>query len=85
VSKQQPFSLSSIGEAVKSSKGQVRGVGWVGDNSHVVFGQKFPGEKGSVRWCIVVVQQPLVLSPKFRAKSAHFHTVAVKRHSSMRN
>jgi hypothetical protein len=26
-----------------------RKVGWMEDNSHVVFGQKFPGEKGSVR------------------------------------
>jgi hypothetical protein len=26
-----------------------------GDNSHVVFGQKFPGEKGSMRECVVVM------------------------------
>jgi hypothetical protein len=29
----------------------------VGDNSHVILGQKFPGEKGSVRWCIVVIKK----------------------------
>jgi hypothetical protein len=28
--------------------GKQRKVGWVGDNSHVVFGQKFPGVEGSV-------------------------------------
>jgi hypothetical protein len=49
-----------------------------GDDSHVVFGQKFPGEKESARRCVVVKQQSVVLSPKFYA-------VAVKRHSSMRN
>jgi hypothetical protein len=35
---------------------QIRRVGWVGDNSHI-FGQKFPGRKGIVRQCIVVMQQ----------------------------
>jgi hypothetical protein len=35
--------LSSIGETEKSRVG--------GDDSHVVFGHKFPGEKGSVRLC----------------------------------
>jgi hypothetical protein len=42
--------LSSIGETERSRVG--------GDNSHVGFGQKFSGEKGSVEWCIVVMQQP---------------------------
>jgi hypothetical protein len=46
-----------------------RKVGQVGDDSHVVFGQKFPGVKGSVRWCVVVMKQP-VLSPKFGMKSS---------------
>jgi hypothetical protein len=27
-----------------------RKVGWVGDENHVVSGQKFPGEKESMRW-----------------------------------
>jgi hypothetical protein len=35
-------------------------VGWVGDDSHVVFGQIFPGEKGNARWHVDVMQQPLV-------------------------
>jgi hypothetical protein len=56
----------------------------VGDDSHVVFRQKFPGEKGSVRRCIVVMQQPVVLSPKFGVKSSHIFTQS-PRHSSMRN
>jgi hypothetical protein len=41
-----------------------RKVGWVGDENHVAFGQKFPGKRGSVRRRIVVVQQPVLLSPK---------------------
>jgi hypothetical protein len=35
----------------------------VGDDSHAVFGKKLPGEKGSVRRCVVVMQQPCLLSP----------------------
>jgi hypothetical protein len=32
-----------------------------GGDSHVVFGQKLPGEKGSVRRCVVMMQQPVLL------------------------
>jgi hypothetical protein len=54
---------------------QVRGVGWVGDNSHVVFGKKkFPGEKVSARLCVVMMQQPVLLLPKFGVKSTHFQS-----------
>jgi hypothetical protein len=42
-----------------------------GDDRHVVFGQKFPDENGSVRWCVVIMQQPVILLPKFRAMSSH--------------
>jgi hypothetical protein len=45
----------------------------MGDDSHV-FIQKFPGEKGSVRGCVVVMQQPVLLLPKFGAKSSHIFT-----------
>jgi hypothetical protein len=45
--------------------GNQRKVGRVADDSHVVFGQKFSFEKGSVTRCIVVMQQPVLLSPKF--------------------
>jgi hypothetical protein len=38
-----------------------------GDDIHVVFGQEFSGEKQNV----VVVQQPVLLSPKFGVKSSH--------------
>jgi hypothetical protein len=51
--------------------GKQRKVGWVGDESHVVFGQQFPGEKGNVRQCVIVMQQPVLLSPKFGEKSSH--------------
>jgi hypothetical protein len=48
--------------------------------------KKFPVEKGGVRRCVVMMQQPVLLSPEFGAKCfAHFHAVAVKRHSTMRN
>jgi hypothetical protein len=39
--------------------GKLGKLGWVGNDSHVVFGQQFPGEKGSVIWCVVVMQQPV--------------------------
>jgi hypothetical protein len=54
-------------------------VGWVGDDSHVVCRKKFPGEKGSVRWCFIMVQQPVLLSPKFGSNN---HTVPVKQQNA---
>jgi hypothetical protein len=42
--------LPSIGVTEESKLG--------GDDSHIVFGQKFPSEKGSVKRCLVVMQQP---------------------------
>jgi hypothetical protein len=42
-----------------------------GDESHVVFSQKFPGDKGSVKRCVVTMQQPVLSSPNFAAKSSH--------------
>jgi hypothetical protein len=44
---------------------------WVGDDSHVFCKKKIPGEKESVRWCVVVMQHPVLLWPKFGAKSSH--------------
>jgi hypothetical protein len=41
--------LSSIGETENSRMGR-------GDDSHVMFGKKFPGEKGTVRLSVVVMQ-----------------------------
>jgi hypothetical protein len=46
-------------------------IGELEDDSHVVFGQKFPGAKESVRRCIVVMKQSAVLPVKFGAKSSH--------------
>jgi hypothetical protein len=42
-----------------------------GSDNHFVFGKKFSGAKGSVRQRVVVTQQPVLLSPKFGAKSSH--------------
>jgi hypothetical protein len=36
-----------------------------GDDSRIVFGKKFPGEKGNVKECIVVMRQPVLLLPQF--------------------
>jgi hypothetical protein len=33
--------------------------------------KKFSAERGSVRRCIAMIQQPVLLSPKFGAKSSH--------------
>jgi hypothetical protein len=59
--------LSSIREREK--------VGWMGDDSYVVFDQKFPGEKGSVtvHYCDATASS-LTLLPKFRVKSLHIFT-----------
>jgi hypothetical protein len=51
--------------------GKQKKVGWAGDDGHAAFGHKFPGEKGSVKRCVVVMQQPVLLSLKFGAKSSH--------------
>jgi hypothetical protein len=40
-------------------------------DNRVVSGKQFPGEKGSVRRCVVVMQQPVYLSPKFGVKVSH--------------
>jgi hypothetical protein len=42
-----------------------------GDEGHVVFGKKFLGENGSVRRCVVAIQQPVLSSPNFGEKSSH--------------
>jgi hypothetical protein len=50
------------------------------------FWLKIPWWKGSVRRCFVVMQQPGSSVSKIRGEVfAHFHAVAVKRHSSMHN
>jgi hypothetical protein len=43
-------------------------------NSNVGFGNKFYGEKGTVRKCVVVMQQQVLLSLKFGEKSSHIFT-----------
>jgi hypothetical protein len=42
----------------------------------MAFDQKFPIEKGSVRRCVVMMQQPVILSPNFRAKFSHISTLS---------
>jgi hypothetical protein len=53
------------------------------DNTYILFGQKFPGEKGSetVRYRDVTASS---FVSKVRGEVfAHFHAVALKRNSSM--
>jgi hypothetical protein len=47
------------------------GGGW---ESCCFRGKKIPGEKGSVRQCSVMMQQTVLLSPKFGSKSSHIIT-----------
>jgi hypothetical protein len=49
-------------------------VGWVGDDSHVAFGQKLPSEKASS-----------FVTKVWDEVFAHFHEVVIKRYSSMQN
>ena len=46
----------------------------MGDNSSFVFRQILVGEDSSVRWCIVMVKQPVLFSPKLGTMSSHFFT-----------
>jgi hypothetical protein len=49
-----------------------------GDDNHVAFGKEFHGGKGSVRRCVVAMQQPVVVLPKFRSESCTFSLIRHK-------
>jgi hypothetical protein len=49
--------LSSTGETEKSQGAKLGELGGY-RMSHIVFCKEFPGEKGSVRQCAVLMQQP---------------------------
>jgi hypothetical protein len=52
----------------------------------LLFGKKFPGEKGSVRRFVFVMQQPSSFVAKVRGGIfSNFHTAAVRCHTTMRN
>lgn len=55
----------------RSHRVQVSRIEWVG---HVVFGQNICDEQESVRWFVVVMQQPVHLSSEFGALSSHIFT-----------
>jgi hypothetical protein len=57
VSKWRPFSFIVNQENRK--------VGWMGEDSLVIFGQKVTGEKGRVRRCIVMMQQRVLCRQSF--------------------
>jgi hypothetical protein len=48
--------------------GKQRKVGWMGDNSNVMFGQKFPGEKVNVKWSVGMMQEPVLFVAKFQGE-----------------
>jgi hypothetical protein len=54
---------------------------WAGNDSHVAFGRKFPGEKGSVKWCVASSFVVEVQGEIF----AHFYAVTINCRSSMQN
>jgi hypothetical protein len=43
-------------------------------NVRRIFGEKLASEEGRVSRCVVVLQQSVLLSPKFGAKSSHIST-----------
>jgi hypothetical protein len=62
--------------------GKQRKVGWV----MLFLVKNSLVKERSVRRCVVVMQQPVLLSPKFEDEVfAHFHAITIKYHSSMRN
>jgi hypothetical protein len=64
--------------------GKQRKVEWVGEDSHVVSGKKFPGEKGSVRLSCDETASSFVTKVRGEVFT-HFLAEAIKRHSSMLN
>jgi hypothetical protein len=53
-----------------------RNVGCVEKGSHVVFGETFPGERGNVIQCAVLMLQPASFDAKVRGEVfEHFHAV----------
>jgi hypothetical protein len=75
VSNRSPFSLHFIFGNRKKSHGAKSGEcgGW-GDDSHFLFRQKLQGEDGSVRRGVVMMKQPGLFCPKFRAATSHIFT-----------
>jgi hypothetical protein len=71
------------GLSVVSSIGETEDIRVGEGGQSCCFWSKIPWlkKKGNVRQCVVVMQRPILLSPKL---GANFHAVAVKRHSSMR-
>jgi hypothetical protein len=52
-----------------------RKVAWVGDDGHVAFGQKFPGEKGSVKHRVFMMQQSEHISMQWPQNVTVVHLV----------
>lgn len=77
------MAVSSIGET-ESRRRPSRVSRVDGGDRHVVFVQEFTGEKGSVRWSTVIMQQRIRSVTKVREKIfTHFHAVTIKHHRNM--
>jgi hypothetical protein len=59
--------------------------GWAGDNSRVIFGKKFPGEKRIVETVHCDATASSFVAKVWGEVFAHFHSVTVKRQSSMQH
>jgi hypothetical protein len=70
------------GKQRKATRGQVRCVGWTGDDNLVVFHKRTPWWK--IMHCHDVTANSFV-AKVWDEVFVHFHTVAVKCHSSVRN
>jgi hypothetical protein len=56
-----------------------------GDGSHVLFGEKLPGQEGSVKRCVVVMQQPVFCRQSLKRSFRTFFSVTAKCGSSISN
>jgi hypothetical protein len=48
-----------------------RNIRWVGATVMLFLVKKFPGEKGSMKWRVIMMQQPDIVMPKFEVKYSH--------------
>jgi hypothetical protein len=80
-----PRSSQLCGLSFYIQSGKQRKVRWVGDDSHVVFGQEFAGEMGSVRLHCCDARANSFVTKVQGEVFAHFHAVTIKHDSSMWN
>jgi hypothetical protein len=60
----------STGKQIEITGGYVQRVGRLGNDYHVVVSHKLCGFQGSVGGRVVVMKEPVVITPEFRASSS---------------